>query len=427
MSIEKSVLRSVITDQQKHSLPDFVIEREQQKIAKQYLQDDRIIIISGLRRCGKSTLLQALKKTQTEQNYYLNFDDERLATFKVEDFQMLYELFIEMFGEQRYFYFDEIQNIPEWERFARRLHDEGKKLLITGSNAAMLSQELGTRLTGRYRQIELLPFSFREYLNYNEVNIDAVDSTNNKGLLKRYFNQYINQGGIPAYLRLLDPQYLQDLYEGILYRDIIARYHLTKISEIKELAYHAASNVAKLITYNQIKKLLSLQHPSTVKEYFNFFQQSYLFFLVSKFDSSTKRQILAPKKLYCIDTHLAKMVGFRSSPDSGRLLENIVYLELRRQGKDIYYFNDNKECDFIIKSLDHDLVAIQVTVSLQNPEVYQREIAGLLDAMQQCHLTQGWILTEDEERTLTIQHEYQKYRIHVIPVWKWLFTGSKIS
>lgn len=257
-------------------------------------------------------------------------------------------------------------------------------------------------------------------MDFQKIRIAEMNSTSSRALIKRVFNQYVSQGGIPAYLRLLDFQYLQDLYEGIVYRDIIARYHLTKITEIKELAYHAASNIGKLITYNQVRKLLSLQHSSTVKNYFNFFQQSYLFFLVPKFDFSIKRQILAPKKLYCIDTGLAKIVGFRNSPDSGRLLENIVFLELQRHGLEIYYFSDSKECDFIVKTIDHKYTAIQVTISLQDPEVYQREIAGLLAAMVKCQIKDGWILTEDEERSLIIPHQNQDYHIQVLPVWKWL-------
>lgn len=423
MAISKQTLREIISDQSDMRAFDMAVSREKQDLAAQYFSSDSILIITGVRRGGKSTLLQAIRKEQPQQDYYFNFDDERLATFTVDDFSVLHEVLIEKYGEQDCFYFDEIQNIEGWERFIRRLHDHQNKILITGSNAAMLSQELGTRLTGRYRQLELLPFSFNEYLAFHQLALPDPDSTRGKGIYQQYFHRFIENGGMPAYQKLNDDQYLRDLYEGILYRDVVARHKITKISDLKALVYYAASNVSKIFSYGKLRQMLSLSHASTVKAYLDHLQESYLLFVVPKFDDSVKRQILAPKKLYFIDTKLVQLIGFRPTSDQGRLLENIVFLALRQNHKEIFYFNENKECDFIVKS-NTGYQAIQVTCSLHDVDTKQREIDGLLDALIFFDLKSGLILTLDEETEMEVTKDHQTYHIHVMPVWKWILQGK---
>ena len=195
----KELLKHIIFDQREKDISQ-MIERD---IDISLVNSPEVLVISGIRRCGKSVLLQQIRSQQTEQDYYMNFDDERLINFKVDDFQTLYEAFIELFGEQKTFYFDEIQNIPGWERFVRRLHDSGCKVFVTGSNANMLSRELGTHLTGRYCQIELYPFSFPEFLKIKEVYPQQKDfyTTTGKSILKRYFDEYVNRRFSPLYQR----------------------------------------------------------------------------------------------------------------------------------------------------------------------------------------------------------------------------------
>jgi len=424
MAINKQLLKEIIVDQQQLLLPDYSIPREKQSLVASCFPNDYVVILSGLRRCGKSTLLQYVRKEQPYQDYYFNFDDERVATFKLNDFQLLYELFIEMFGDQPFFYFDEIQNIVGWERFIRRLHDYNKKIIITGSNAKMLSQELGTHLTGRYRQIELFPFSFVEFCQFKHYKYDKTDGTVAKATMQRYFNEYILQGGIPTYLRLQDTQYLSDLYESIIYRDIVSRYNLSNPTELKALVYHAASNLGKSITYSKLRQMLLIKNSTTIKNYLYYLQQSYLLFVISKFDFSTKRQELAPKKIYFVDTKLAQIVGFRYSPDSGRILENIVYLQLRCNYREIFYFQETKECDFIIQTINGDWLAMQVTLDMRDKETEQRELAGLGEAMTALKLSEGWVITLDQEEEREFIYHGKSLVIHIVPAWKWFHTFS---
>jgi predicted AAA+ superfamily ATPase len=420
MPISKQILKEIIIDQQQLLLPDYSIPREKQGLVASCFPNDLVVILSGLRRSGKSTLLQYIRKEQPYHDYYFNFDDERVATFELSDFQLLYELFIEMFGDQPYFYFDEIQNIQGWERFIRRLHDYNKKIIITGSNAKMLSQELGTHLTGRYRQIELFPFSFIEFCQFKHYSYQQTEGTIAKATIQRYFNEYVANGGIPAYLRLQDVQYLSDLYESIIYRDIISRYNISNPAELKALVYHAASNLGKTISYSKLRQMLLIKNPSTIKNYLYYLQQSYLLFVISKFDYSTKRQELAPKKIYFVDIKLAKVVGFRYTPDSGRMLENIVFLKLRCHYRDIFYFQENKECDFVLPTINGEWLAIQVTLDMNDKETEQRELAGLCEAMEALKLKEGWIITLDQEEKRQLVYQGKSFVIHIVPAWKWL-------
>lgn len=412
--MQKLVLQAVISDQKALKWEKTAIERQHVSI----VEDDSVVVISGIRRCGKSTLLQAIRAKNKEQDYYLNFDDERLIHFKVEDFQMLLELFGERYGKQTTFYFDEIQNISGWERFVRRLHDYGNKVYITGSNASMLSKELGTHLTGRYQQIELYPFSFLEYLNINEIDVDSLDhfNTDDKVVIKSAFNDYFKFGGFPAFLKSKNNEYLKSLYESVLYRDVMVRNGITSEQELLELMFFVTSNTSKLISYNSLAKVIGVKNATTVKQYLTFLQDAYMLSLVPKYDVSIKKQLHNPKKVYGIDLGLMRQISFQHSDDQGRLLENLVFLELKRQAKTVYYHHNKWECDFVIKEKNSITQAIQVCWSMHDSKTKQREINGLLDAMTAYQLKEGLILTEDESESLTIEDK----KIHIMPVWLWL-------
>ncbi len=415
--MDRETLISIIMDQREYLLVSNFVPRLDDI---DLFSGKEIVVISGVRRCGKSTLLQEIRSKNKESDYFLNFDDDRLIHFRVEDFQKLFEIFIELFGVQSTFYFDEIQNIRGWERFVRRLYDQGKKVYITGSNASMLSRELGTHLTGRYIQYELFPFSFREFLALNKVKYSQNDlfTTVGKSTLKKWFNEYFRYGGFPAYLQNKNREYLKSLYESIVYRDVLVRNNLTNEREILELIYYLSSNVAKATSYNRLKNLIGIQHATTIKKYLEYLQNTYLIFLVNKYDYSLRKQLQNPKKIYLIDNALSHEIGFHTSEDNGRLLENLVFIELRRRRKQVYYHKNNRECDFLIREKNKISAAIQVTWSFEDKNTRQREISGLEEAMDFYNLTEGLILTENTSETIQINNR----TIYVKPVWLWLLT-----
>jgi hypothetical protein len=258
------------------------VEREILDELKDVVKSPQITVITGLRRVGKSTLLaQIAHKYLSERYFFVNFEDERFLNFQVQDFDLLHETLVSLFGEKHTFLFDEIQNIPEWERFVRRLHDQGYKFIVTGSNASLLSQELGTRLTGRYTKVELFPFSFLESLKFKNVSIpnSPVVTTTQRGRLRGLVNEYTAKGGIPDSLKYSELEINKTLYDDVLYRDIATRYKLENVKGLKELAFYLVSNTASLISFNKPKELLKLGSVTTVKSYINYLENSWLFLL----------------------------------------------------------------------------------------------------------------------------------------------------
>jgi predicted AAA+ superfamily ATPase len=416
------LLKQIVTEQSIRTIPDDFVQRTVYELVRPLKLNKEIIIITGIRRCGKSTLLQKIRSESQEKDYYLNFEDDRLINFTISDFQLLLEVFSELFGPQKTFYFDEIQNIPDWERFVRRLHDQGCKMYITGSNANMLSKELGTKLTGRYIALTMYPYSFYEYVNAKSPTLinKKVYVTEDIAIARKMFTNYFRIGGIPEFVRLTQTEYLHGLYEGVLYRDIITRYKLPQEKPIKELAFYLASHVGKEITFNSLRKIIGLSSAATVAEYCEYFENSFLCFLVNRYSHSLKKQIGYEKKQYFVDHALAGVIGFRTSEDKGRFLENIVFIELKRRGQDIYFHKEKNECDFIIKYKNKIVTAIQVCVTLESEEVKKREYAGLIEAMAAYGLHEGIILTEGPESKETIIVNGNKYTIHSITLWKWL-------
>lgn len=416
--MDREILKQIIADQRDYLPPKLFFERSQADVIRSFLDDPSILIITGIRRSGKSTIQRALQQILSESDYYFNFDDERLVHFELQDFQVLVETLIELFGKQSTFYFDEIQNIKGWEQFIRRLYDRGNKIFITGSNAKLLSQELGTHLTGRYIQFEIYPLSFKEIIqhDYPQVLAKKALSTNDTGTILHHFATYLKHGGIPEYYKFRKAEYLKDLYEGILYRDIIARYNISNESSLRELVYYFASNIGKEFSYTKLAETIGLSSPHTVSNYCSYLEKCYLCFFLSRYSHSLQKQIQYNKKCYMIDPALIRTIGFRVSEDKGRLLENIVFLQLKMNSQEVYFHKDQKECDFIIRKNNQIIQAIQVTTSLYDEKVKHREIEGLIEAMDAYNLQEGVILTENEQETLSID----KYKIKIIPIWKWL-------
>ncbi len=411
----KPILREVIADQRQQTERLIIQERA---FPKTMLANSEIIIISGIRRCGKSMLIEQIRRKQSEQDYFINFDDDRLINFTIEQFQSLYEVFIEMFGMQKTFYFDEIQNIKGWERFVRRLHDAGNKVFITGSNASMLSRELGTHLTGRYNRYELFPFSFREFLELSnpELLTSNINQTNTKSALSASFLEYLQKGGFPLYLQTNDTNHLKYLYESIIYRDVLVRNNISNEKELLELVWFLASNVSKLSTYSSLSGIIGVKNHTTVKNYIEYLENTYLLFQLNKFDYSAKSQIKSPRKTYFIDNGLAAKLGFSFSNNTGRFLENLIFIELKRREKELYYYKNENECDFLIRENYHVAEAIQVCAVFENELTKKREIDGLLEAMNTFNLEKGLIITLDTEESMDIENK----QIDIVPAWKWL-------
>ncbi|MBF8262343.1 MAG: hypothetical protein HW387_8 [Parachlamydiales bacterium] len=416
--MDREVIKQVIADQQEYTPPKVFFARSLTQTIKGFANDPSILIITGIRRSGKSTIQRSLQQGLIKSDYYFNFDDERLVHFKLQDFQVLLEIFIELFGKQSVFYFDEIQNIKGWEQFIRRLYEKGNKIFITGSNAKLLSKELGTHLTGRYIQFEVYPLSFNEIIRheYPDVLTKKAFSTDDIGNLLRYFADYLQHGGIPEYFKFRKPEYLKDLYEGILYRDIVVRYKIANEKPLRELMYYFASNIGKEFSYTKLGETVGLSSPHTISNYCSYLEKCYLCFFLSRYSHSLKKQIQYNKKCYMIDQALIRAIGFRVSEDKGRLLENIVFIHLKRQSNEIYFHKDRNECDFIIRKNNRIIQAIQVATNLSDEKTKDREIEGLIEAMEAYDLKEGFIITENEQRSL----ELNGFKIKIIPIWKWL-------
>ena len=420
--MHKSLLREIILEQEKNrQTVDLGIKRSALDIVLKQISLSHAVVISGIRRSGKSTLLNQIISNCYEKGvYYLNFEDERLVDFAVTDFNNLYETFLELYGERKVFFFDEIQNVPKWEIFVRRMQDKGCKFFITGSNASLLSKELGTKLTGRCVSIELYPFSFVEFLSFKGYKLqkNALSYTAERAAIKKHFAEYLKHGGMPEYLKYKDPTLLKRVYEDILYRDIVARYDIKQVKVLRELGLYLLSNIGGLFSYNNLKKVLGVGSMNTIKSYADFLENSFLIFQINRFSYSLKQQFVANKKIYCIDNGLAESVAFQFSKNKGKFLENLVFLELKRRYPEIYYYKtaNNLEVDFLVKSGRKDIALIQVADNLDSEKTKQRETGALTRAMDELKLKSALILTEDSEEEIKLNGK----AIIVQPIYKWL-------
>jgi predicted AAA+ superfamily ATPase len=318
----------------------------------------------------------------------------------VDDFPKLEEIL----GEKSYYFFDEIQNVPQWELFVRKLHDKGKLICITGSNASLLSKELGTRLTGRNISKELFPFNYSEYCTFYSIDQDS-DSV----------SKYMNDGGIPLFLKTREIAYLHQLLRDILYRDIIARHGIRNGKLVEELTLFLISNIAKPYSLNGLKKIFNLGSANSVSDYVSWLEDSYLFFTLPRFSWSLKSVAVNQKKIYSIDTGFAQANSLSFSSDKGRLFENMIYLSLRRKFTDLYYFREKGECDFVVKEKDKVTQVVQSCYEL-NSDNLQRELNGLKEAMDFFGLQEGIIVTLDQTDSFTDGNKH----IRVVSAKDWL-------
>lgn len=356
---------------------DTSVQRE--KLPKIQIYEGFASIITGIRRCGKSTLLRQLLPSVKGKSIFLNFEDPRLAGFEKDDFRRLdAELVVRKIKN---LFFDEIQMLDSWELYVRQKLDEGYKVLVTGSNATLLSKEMGTKLTGRHLSYELFPFSYTEYLTFIKKK-DTVTS----------LESYLQSGGFPEYLKVQNPQILQQLLDDILLRDIAVRYAVRDVNSLRKLAVYLISNIGKPVSATKLKDVFNIKATSTILEFFSYMEDAYLLQFIPKFSYSLQVQIRNPKKVYAIDLGLFTHNSITFSEEKGRRLENLVYLHYRRLGKEIAYFNEKKECDFIISEKGKVQEAVQVCYDI-NEDNLRREIDGLSEAMRVLNLNTGTIIT----------------------------------
>lgn len=365
------------------------------------------VIITGIRRCGKSTLQRQYVKT-IPHTLYLNFEDPRLYGFTLADFELLDEIIAER--KAKHLFFDEIQIIDGWERYVQQKLDEHFYVFVTGSNASMLSRELGTKLTGRHLNRELLPFSYTEYLVYQKQlrprkKIEAgADS----------YADYITTGGFPEFIELGRVEILYHLLDDILFRDIATRYGVRDMRALKQLALYLLSNTGNLVTANRLTQAMGLKSTTTITDYFSYLEQSYLVSFVQKFDWSYKVRAVNPKKVYSVDTGLTAAISITSGKDTGHLLETAVYWQLHRTYKNIWYDSDKTgECDFVCAQGESPEVAVQVCQKL-TAENRQREIDGLCNTIQKYDLKEAYIVTQAQDDAFMFEGK----KISVIPAYK---------
>jgi predicted AAA+ superfamily ATPase len=395
----KSIIEACVADQRKQLMQtDLGVNRY--ALEKISLRKEFITIITGIRRSGKSTLMHQLMHQLDSDFAYFHFEDPRIFGFTVDDFTKLEEVL----GEKSYYFFDEIQNFPQWELFIRKLHDQGKTICITGSNASLLSKELGTRLTGRNITKELFPFDYVEYCRFNswENNTESV-------------TKFMNDGGIPLFIKTGETSYLHQLLRDILYRDIIARHGIRNGKVVEEITLYLISNIAKPYSLNGLKKIFELGSANSVSDYVSWLEDSYLFFTLPRFSWSLKSVAVNQKKIYSIDTGFARANSASFSSDAGRLFENMIYLSLRQKFNNLYYFREKGECDFVIKEKNTVTRVVQACYEL-NADNLKRELNGLKEAMDFFDLKEGTIVTMNQTDTFD---EGDK-KIRVVSANEWL-------
>lgn len=366
-------------------------------------------VVTGVRRSGKSTLLDQWTSENGGNVVSVHFDDLRLASFSSNDFLLLYEIAKERKVDT--LVLDEVQDIVGWEKFVVGCLDRKLRVMVTGSNAKLLSREFGTKLTGRHLNIELFPFSYPEFLRFTK-----------KRASKSSIDEYLSIGGFPAYVESRQRMVLSELFNDILYRDIVVRYSLKDAAPIKGLATFLLAHVGCRISPSRIKDSVHVASASTILEYFNYLEETYLVQRIPRFAASQKASMSAPKKVYACDTGLVSAIESIDEANLGHKLENLVYLKLRNPDDSIFYFvndADGTECDFVIERRDGTFGAVQVCWELSRDNE-EREINGALRAMERFGLKEAVMVTRDQSDLISEGGRI----IRVVPAWKWLCGNS---
>jgi len=392
-------------------------------------ETQKVISLIGLRRAGKTFYFYQLINNLIEdginpsQILYINFEDDRILPLNVKDLNTIleayYELYPENTSETLYLFFDEIQNIDNWELFIRRVHDKkNARIYITGSSSKLLSKEIATSLRGRTLSYYLFPLSFEEFLRFRQVTLNKdFEYTDARFRVKKLFSEYLGGGGFPEVVleaEELKQDILRNYFEMFIYRDLVERFSIRNTSLLKSLVKFLITNIGTTFSVNSFYRTIRKDMPvgkDTLMEYLSYLEDINLVYLVPIFSYSLKKQQVNPRKVYCIDNGLRNAVSFMFSKDEGRLAENLVFLELKRRNKEPYYWKNKGEVDFVIKDRDSSLTAINVSYT---DDIDERETKALLEFADEFspNVKELILLTKDLEKT--------EGRIKIIPLWKWL-------
>lgn len=395
-----------------------IIEREMLKEAKTFLSHPNIVVVTGIRRCGKSIFSYLLEKNN--KFTYINFDDERLSEVTGKELNKILEAFYELYGDVEYIILDEIQNVSGWELFVSRLR-RTKKVILTGSNSNLFSGELATHLTGRYVDIKLFPFSFHEFLTLKGFQFSKAYTTEERARIFSYLNDYLVLGGLPEVYKF-GKAIAVKIYEDILTKDIVLRYKINKVGEFKNLAKYLISNSSEEVSFTKLSNILGVKHVSTISKWVSYIENAFLIFRLERFDFKLKQQFIAPKKIYCLDTGVVDSIGFKFSENKGKILENSVAVELQRRKEknnlEIYYWKDARqnEVDFVIKQRTKVIQLIQATYISSKLEIKEKRIKSLLKASKELKCNNLLVITWDYEAEERIDSK----KIKFVPLWKWL-------
>lgn len=434
-------LKSIVSSQklQKEQLLTLsYIGRTKEPFGKKWLDSNLIKVVLGPRRAGKSVFSLMLLKDRPFM--YFNFDDEVLSSAhgplrrssseaSIATDALMKELHAAYGGDVKTILFDEIQNLPSWELFVNRLHRSGYNLILTGSNAHLLSRELATHLTGRHMPIEMLPFDFNEFLRAKKFKIDAEYGSlpRERGELLNLMENYLLNGGFPeVVVNNLDPKdYLEVLFDALLFKDVVKRHKVKFSTQIGNLAAYLINNFASLYTTRKLLEALNLKSATTVEKYINYLEEAYLIFSLRRYSPKSLERIKSPRKVYAVDNGFVSAKAIQHSPDKGKLMENLVFTELVKHGvkpnREVFYYKtrNDREVDFVIKKGYQVVELMQVCYDLTDPDVEQREVKALIEAGQELNVSTLTILTWDEKRMVTKNNT----TINFIPVWERFLDG----
>lgn len=393
------------------------IERTKEKEARKWLNSDLIKVVLGPRRAGKSVFSLMLLKDRDFA--YFNFDDESLPGNNQLNLEDLMKELKQAYGDTKYVLFDEIQNLPKWELFVSRLHREGYNLVITGSNARLLSKELATALTGRHIPIEILPFDFHEILKAK-----GLSSASDTGSLLQALGQYMISGGYPeVVLKDVDLRgYLDVLLDSLLFKDVVKRHRVRYTEQIDALSTYLVNNFTSQYSIRKLTGAIGAKSGVTIEKYLAYLIEAYVVFVLNRYSVKVGMRLRAPKKVYLVDNGFVAAKAVQYSPNNGKLMENLVFIELVKKGnepnRELFYYRtrNDKEVDFLVKRGNEVVELVQVCYEIGNREVEQREVKALLEAREELSVQKLTIVTWEDRRHI----QKDDAVIHCVPLYEWL-------